>query len=109
MALKIRLRQQGRKNRQTYRLVVTDVRAPRDGKYIELLGWYQPAETQNTLHVDAERVNHWLSLGAQLTTQARSLVQKAAPQVIKTFQEKIEAKRVKLAAKRRAGKKSVTK
>jgi small subunit ribosomal protein S16 len=42
MALKIRLRQQGRKNRQTYRLVVTDIRNPRDGKYLEMIGWYNP-------------------------------------------------------------------
>lgn len=105
MALKIRLRQQGRKNRQTYRLVVTDVRTPRDGKYIELLGWYQPAEKENNLFVDAARVNHWLDQGAQLTTQAKTLVTRMAPDVIKGYQAKIEAKRVKLAAKRRAAKK----
>ena len=46
MALKIRLRQQGRKNRPFYRMVVTDVRAPRDGKYCEALGWYNPFETE---------------------------------------------------------------
>lgn len=106
MALKIRLRQQGRKNRQTYRLVVTDVRAPRDGKYIELVGWYQPAETQNSLFVDADRIHHWLEQGAQLTDQARTLVSKAAPDVIKNYQAKIEAKRVRTAAKRRASKKA---
>ncbi len=42
MVLKIRLRQQGRTNRQTYRLVVTDIRNPRDGKYLEMIGWYNP-------------------------------------------------------------------
>jgi small subunit ribosomal protein S16 len=106
MALKIRLRQQGRKNRQTYRLVVTDVRAPRDGKYIELLGWYQPAEKQNNLFVDGARVNHWLDQGAQLTDQARTLVSKVSPEVIKNYQAKVEAKRVRLAAKRKANRKS---
>ncbi len=45
MALKIRLRQQGRNNRPFYRLVVTDVRSPRDGKYVEMLGWYNPFES----------------------------------------------------------------
>jgi small subunit ribosomal protein S16 len=103
MAVKIRLRQQGRKNRQTYRLVVTDVRAPRDGKYIELVGWYQPAETENSLFVNAERIDHWLSQGAQLTDQARSLVLKAAPEIIRSYQAKVEAKRVRMAAKRKAG------
>ena len=44
MALKIRLRQQGRKNRPFYRLVLTDSRTPRDGKYVEALGWYNPIE-----------------------------------------------------------------
>jgi len=106
MALKIRLRQQGRKNRQTYRLVVTDVRAPRDGKYIELIGWYQPIETQNSLFIDADRVHHWLEQGAQLTDQARTLVAKAAPDIIKNYQAKIEAKKVRLSAKRKAAKKA---
>ena len=44
MALVIRLRQQGRNNRQTYRVVVVDSRYPRDGKYLEMLGWYNPCE-----------------------------------------------------------------
>ena len=46
MALKIRLRQQGRNNRPFYRLVVTDARSPRDGKYVEALGWYNPFEAE---------------------------------------------------------------
>ena len=45
MALKIRLRAQGRNNRETYRLVVADGRSPRDGKYMEMLGWYNPFES----------------------------------------------------------------
>ena len=46
MALKIRLRQQGRAKRAFYRLVVTDSRAPRDGKYLEAVGWYNPVEVE---------------------------------------------------------------
>jgi small subunit ribosomal protein S16 len=102
MALKIRLRQQGRNNCQTYRMVVTDVRSPRDGKYIEMIGWYQPAEDENNLHVEAERVSHWLKHGAQMTHHAEALIAKAAPEVLKEYRKHKEAKRVKQAAKRRA-------
>jgi small subunit ribosomal protein S16 len=57
MALKIRLRQQGRNNRPFYRLVVADVRSPRDGKYLEALGWYNPfeAEADRSFSANAER------------------------------------------------------
>ncbi len=102
MALKIRLRQQGRNNRQTYRLVVADIRSPRDGKYIEMLGWYNPFHTAENFNVNAERVNYWLGLGAQISDQVRAIIAKAAPDVFKGYQEKRSAKRTKLAAKRRA-------
>ncbi len=102
MALKIRLRQQGRNNRQTYRVVVTDTRAPRDGKYIEMLGWYQPAEPANNLFIDAERAGHWLAQGAQLSGQVENLLSQAAPAVLKGHKEKLQAKKLKETAKRRA-------
>jgi small subunit ribosomal protein S16 len=102
MALKIRLRQQGKNNCQTYRIVVTDVRSPRDGKYIEMLGWYQPIEEENNLFVEAARVSHWLKLGAQMTHHAEKLIARAAPEVLKEYNAHKEAKRVKLTAKRRA-------
>jgi small subunit ribosomal protein S16 len=107
MAVKIRLRQQGRTNRQTYRLVVADSRSPRDGKYIEMLGWYQPMEAQNNLFVNSERVNHWLAQGAEISEQAKVLLSKAAPDVYKTYNEKLQAKRTKMTAKRRANRKKV--
>lgn len=106
MVLKIRLRQQGRNNRQTYRLVVADVRYPRDGKYLEMVGWYNPFQAEDNVKVDAERVNHWLNLGAQLSDSARSLLAKAAPDVLKMLVVKENNKRTKLAAKRRALKKA---
>src|SRR3990167_866836 len=111
MALKIRLRQQGRNNRQTYRLVVTDIRNPRDGKYLEMLGWYNPlsgagaAEAQ----VNAERVEHWVNLGAQLTQGAEALIAKMAPKTMLQISDKRQAARVKQAAKRRALKKAACK
>ena len=101
MALKIRLRQQGRKNHLTYRLVLTDERKPRDGKYIELLGWYKPQEKENTVSVEGERIDHWLKHGAQLTEKARSLVKQAAPAVIKDLDARVLAKKAKARAARK--------
>lgn len=105
MALKIRLRQQGRKNRQTYRLVLADTRFPRDGKYLEMLGSYNPYQVEGNVTVNAERLAHWLNLGAQPTPQVQALIAKTAPQVLKDFKDRIQAKRIKMAAKRRASKK----
>lgn len=104
MALKIRLRQQGRNNRATFRLVVTDCRSPRDGKYVEMLGWYNPFESaeERILLVKADRVQHWLDLGAQLSDKARALVAQAAPAIIKRQVEKEVAHRAKMASKRKA-------
>ena len=109
MALKIRMRQQGRTNRQTYRLVVTDIRNPRDGKYLEMLGWYNPFSAENNCMIDSDRLNYWLGLGAQISPNVRSLLAKVAPGVAKEIQDKENARRVKNAAKRRALKKAESK
>ncbi len=107
MALKIRLRQQGRTNRQTYRLVVTDIRNPRDGKYIEMLGWYNPFNaTEQNCVVDTDRINYWLGQGAQFTPSAEALMCRAAPQMIKEIRQKKHAKSVNVAAKKKAAKKA---
>lgn len=103
MALKIRLRQQGRNNRAFYRLVVTDVRSPRDGKYVEALGWYNPleAELDKQLNLKQDRLQHWLSVGAQLTESARTLVARMAPNITRQQTEKEVALRAKQRAKRK--------
>lgn len=107
MAVKIRLRQQGRNNLASYRLVVTDVHVPRDGRYVEAIGWYHPLEEgDKQLKVDAERVEFWLAKGAQLTERARSLVNRAAPQVLTQYINKQIANRAKECAKRKARKKA---
>jgi small subunit ribosomal protein S16 len=108
MALKIRLRQQGRNNRQFYRMVVTDVRAPRDGKYVESLGWYNPMEKEDdkVLSLNSERIQYWLSQGAELSESAQSLVAKGAPTVLRQHSQKVVANRTKAAAKKRASRKS---
>ena len=106
MALKIRLRQQGRNNRTTYRLVVTDSRSPRDGKYVEMLGWYNPLENEleKSLSFKADRVQHWLDHGAQLTDKAKTLVKKLAPQIVSQLTEKERVHKAKVATKRKSRK-----
>lgn len=104
MALTIRMRQQGRKNGQVYRLVVTDKRNPRDGKYIEALGWYNPFETEleKNLHIDAARVDFWLKQGAEISERVKSLVLKVAPEVIKTQTARIVQRREKARLKKKS-------
>ena len=101
MVLVIRMRQQGRKNRQTFRLVVTDKKTPRDGKYLEAVGAYDPHRVENNLQVNGERLSYWLSKGAQMSESAQKLVKNVAPDVIKSLQDQKNAKRIKAAAARR--------
>jgi small subunit ribosomal protein S16 len=111
MALKIRLRAQGRHNRETYRLVLADCRSPRDGKYIEMLGWYNPFESELDRHVSikADRIQHWLDQGAQMTESAQTLIKKLAPTIVRQHGEKALAQRAKAAMKRKARKKEQAK
>lgn len=105
MALKIRLRQQGCSNRQTYRLVLTDGRERRDGKYIEKFGWYNPFNTTNDCLLDADRIRYWIEQGAQLSSKAEALVARIAPDLIREVRLKKQARHVIQAKKRRARKK----
>ena len=100
--LKIRLRQQGRKNRQTYRLVVTDIRNPRDGKYLEMLGWYNPFSATQDSEVNEDRINYWMGLGAELSEGAETLISRIAPHVMKEIRSKNQMKQLKNAQKRRS-------
>ena len=77
MAVKIRLRRVGRKKSPMYRIVVADSKSPRDGKFIEIVGQYQPRTGDTALNLDMDRVNHWLNVGAQPTDTVRSLLRKA--------------------------------
>ncbi len=108
MALKIRLRQQGRIHRPFYRVVVTDSRNPRDGRYVEFLGWYNPleADDEKKINIREDRIQYWVDQGALMSEKTEALVAQAAPNVIKTRNEKKLAKLVKTAAKRRARKKA---
>lgn len=103
MVLKIRLRQQGRTNRLTYRLVVADSRSPRDGKYVENLGYYDPhMEGGNDSEIHEDRIQHWIDQGAELSEKAAALVARKAPGVMKSLRERALAKVKKRSEKRKA-------
>jgi small subunit ribosomal protein S16 len=71
--VKIRLRRMGAKKQPTYRFVVADSKAPRDGAFIEILGHYNPRTEPKTLEVNAEKAKEWLGKGAQPTETVRRL------------------------------------
>lgn len=108
MALKIRLRQQGRSNSHAYRLVVMDVRQARDGKYVEALGWYHPHEQdkEKTYLLKPDRIQHWLDHGAELSERGEALIAQGAPEVLRRYKDKVQAHRAKQAAKKRANRRS---
>ncbi len=74
MAVKIRLQRHGRKQRPFYHIVVADARAPRDGRFIEKLGIYNPLTKPATIELDIDQAYHWLTLGAQPTNTARAIL-----------------------------------
>ncbi|MDW8347020.1 MAG: 30S ribosomal protein S16 [Bacteroidia bacterium] len=74
MAVKIRLRRQGRKKKAYYHIVVADSRAPRDGKFIEQIGSYNPTTVPATIHLDEARALHWLKQGAIPTDTVRRIL-----------------------------------
>jgi len=76
MAVRIRLARHGKKKAPFYRLVVADSRSPRDGRFIELLGTYNPMTDPAEVKVDEDRALHWLSVGATPSDTARALLRK---------------------------------
>ena len=76
MAVSIRLRREGAKNRPYYKVVVTDSRSPRDGKFIEIIGTYDPKLTGQNSSFSVERAEYWISKGAQPSDTVRSLIKK---------------------------------
>lgn len=77
MAVKIRLQRHGSKKRPFYRLVAADSRAPRDGRYLEIIGTYNPTTEPATVNIDVEKANKWLNEGAQPTDTVKNLFTKA--------------------------------
>lgn len=82
MTVMMRLRQQGRKNKRMFRLVVTPKQLPRDGKYIESIGHYNPHEKDEGKDcvVNAERAVHWLQMGAQPSEKVIALLKRCCPE-----------------------------
>ena len=77
MAVKLRLRRMGAKKRPFYRIVAADSRNPRDGRFIEEIGYYNPIETPAVIKIDEEKAQKWLSTGAIPTDTVRDLFSKA--------------------------------
>ena len=77
MAVKMRLRRMGKKKAPTYRVVVADSRSPRDGRFIEEIGSYNPGTEPATVQIDAEKAKKWISNGAVPTETVRSLLKKS--------------------------------
>jgi len=75
--LKIRLRRMGAKKKPSYRLVVADVRAPRDGAFVDIIGHFDPLTDPETIVIKEEKALHWLRQGAQPTNTTARLLDKA--------------------------------
>ena len=77
MAVKIRLRRMGAKKAPFYRVVVADSRSPRDGKFIEEIGYYNPMTEPAEIKIDAEKAKKWIANGAQPTETAKSILKRS--------------------------------
>ena len=77
MAVKIRLKRLGAKKTPFYRVVVADERSPRDGKFIEEIGYYNPLTNPVDIKIDADKAQKWIKNGAQPTETVRSLLKKS--------------------------------
>jgi small subunit ribosomal protein S16 len=73
----IRLRREGNRNSPYYKVVVADSRKPRDGKFIEILGNYDPKKAGTNYTISLDRIDHWVKNGAQMSDTVRSIVKKA--------------------------------
>ena len=104
MAVAIRLRREGALNRPYFKVVVADKRSPRDGKFIEIVGTYDPKKRGNNSTLKLDRVEYWLSKGAQPSDTVRSLIKKNKnPEAAAKKAAAVEAKK---AAKPKAAPKS---
>ena len=81
MAVSIRLRREGAKNRPYYKVVVADSRSPRDGKFIEIIGTYDPKKPGHNSTLKLDRAEYWISKGAQASDTVRSLIKRNKKQI----------------------------
>ena len=103
--VKIRLRRVGAKNRPSYRLVIADSRAPRDGAFIAIIGHYNPLTDPETIVIDEEKARHWLEQGAQPTDTAARLLAKAG--IIEESEARKEKIKAGIAAKPEVSKEKI--
>ena len=78
MPVHIRLTRKGRKKQPFYRIVVADSQAPRDGKFLDIVGTYDPMQDPAEIRIDDEKLNHWIGKGALPSVTVRSLIKKSA-------------------------------
>lgn len=76
MAVKLRLRRMGKKKQPIYKIVAADSRSPRDGKFLEAVGLYNPLTNPHTVNINEDRIQYWLDRGAQPTLTVKSLLSK---------------------------------
>ena len=77
MAVKMRLRRMGAKKAPTYRVIIADSRSPRDGRFIEEIGYYNPMTNPAEIKIDADKAKKWIANGAQPTETVKSLLKKS--------------------------------
>ena len=77
MAVKLRLRRMGKKNQPIYKMVAADSRSPRDGKFLEAVGFYNPLTNPHTLDLQEDRIMYWLNVGAEPTHTVKSLLRQS--------------------------------
>jgi small subunit ribosomal protein S16 len=95
--VKLRMRRTGCTNHATYRIVAADERSPRDGKFLEILGWYDTHMKDDNFKLDVERVDYWLSKGAKPSTTVASLIRRAKNPAIKPHHARKAKKEAKKA------------
>lgn len=98
--VKLRMRRTGCKNHAAYRIVAADERSPRDGKFLEILGWYDTAIKDENFKLNLERVDAWLAKGAKPSTTVASLIRRARNPQIKPHHVNKVSKQKKKAAKK---------
>ena len=104
MAVKIRMKRLGAKKRPFYRIVVADERSPRDGRFIEEIGYYNPISEPKVFKIDSERVNYWIGVGAKPTKTVEKLLKTDFEDLAKQVEENKkleEEKKAKEAEERR--------
>lgn len=82
MAVHIRLTRKGRKKQPFYRIIVADSQAPRDGKFLDIVGTYDPMQNPAAISIDNEKLDTWMKKGAKPTETVESLIKKCVPGVV---------------------------